>query len=46
MGYLYKEQHKLMSPPFGLKVPIILGKAINPHPKNKKPPGTPKKESI
>jgi hypothetical protein len=46
MGYLYKEQHKLMSPPFGLKEPCILEKAIKPHPKRMAFRGPRKKEEL
>jgi hypothetical protein len=46
MGYLYKEQHKLMSPPFGLKEPCILEKAIKPHPKRTAFRGPQKKEEL
>jgi hypothetical protein len=35
-----------MSPPFGLKMPHILGKAINPHPKKNSLLGPPKKRGF
>jgi hypothetical protein len=46
-GIYTRSNTNQMSPPFGLKVPHILRKAINPHPKRKNSLlGPPKKRGV